>query len=74
MTSELNPPYHIVETPEIIASRIRRALPYVDPQWIVVAPDYGLNFPPGALRGKIRTMVEGVAIIEAEQQQGQGGH
>src|SRR5262249_53416320 len=33
-----------VETPGIVAQRIRRALPYVDPKKIVVAPDCGLKY------------------------------
>ena len=33
-----------VETPEIVASRIRRALPYVPAKNIIIAPDCGMNF------------------------------
>jgi len=32
---------HDVETPEIVAARIRRALPYVRPEDVIVAPDCG---------------------------------
>src|SRR5690606_25766764 len=35
-----------VETPETVASRIRRALPHVDAERIVVAPDCGLKYLP----------------------------
>ena len=35
-----------VETPETVAERIRRALPYVPPERIVVAPDCGLKYLP----------------------------
>ena len=32
-----------VETPEVVAGRVRRALPHVDPEKVVVAPDCGMN-------------------------------
>ena len=35
-----------VETPTLVAERIRRALPYVDAKNIVVAPDCGLKYLP----------------------------
>src|SRR2546425_10371538 len=33
-----------IETPEVVASRIRRALPYVSGERIIVAPDCGLKY------------------------------
>ncbi len=33
-----------VETPEVVASRIRRALPYISPERIILAPDCGLKY------------------------------
>src|SRR5262249_15626420 len=35
-----------VETPEIVAARIRRALPYVGAERITVAPDCGMKYLP----------------------------
>jgi 5-methyltetrahydropteroyltriglutamate--homocysteine methyltransferase len=58
---------HEVETPQIIAARIRRALPYVDADKIVVAPDCGLKYLPRDVAfGKIKAMADGAAIMRAE--------
>ena len=35
-----------VETPALVAERIRRALPYVAPERLIVAPDCGLKYLP----------------------------
>jgi 5-methyltetrahydropteroyltriglutamate--homocysteine methyltransferase len=37
---------HEVETSEIVAGRIRRALPFVSPERLIVAPDCGLKYLP----------------------------
>jgi 5-methyltetrahydropteroyltriglutamate--homocysteine methyltransferase len=56
-----------VETPEIVAARIRRALPYVAAERLVVAPDCGLKYLPREVAfGKMRAMVEGANIVRAE--------
>ena len=56
-----------VETPETVAARIRRALPYVAAEDIVVAPDCGMKYLPRDVAfGKMRAMVEGAAIARAE--------
>jgi len=56
-----------VETPETVAARIRRALPYVAAEDIVVAPDCGMKYLPRDVAfGKLRAMVEGAAIARAE--------
>jgi len=56
-----------VETPETVAARIRRALPYVAAENIVVAPDCGMKYLPRDVAfGKMRAMVEGAAIARAE--------
>lgn len=56
-----------VETPETVASRIRRALPHADPDKIIVAPDCGLKYLPREVaRGKIRAMAQGAALVRAE--------
>jgi 5-methyltetrahydropteroyltriglutamate--homocysteine methyltransferase len=56
-----------VETPAIVAARIRRALPYVEASRIIVAPDCGLKYLPRDVAfGKMRAMVEGAAIVRRE--------
>jgi 5-methyltetrahydropteroyltriglutamate--homocysteine methyltransferase len=56
-----------IETPETVADRIRRALPYVSPERIVVAPDCGLKYLPREVAfGKMCAMVEGAKIVRGE--------
>jgi 5-methyltetrahydropteroyltriglutamate--homocysteine methyltransferase len=56
-----------VETPATVADRIRRALPYVDANRIVVAPDCGLKYLPRDVAfGKMRAMVEGARLVRNE--------
>ena len=58
-----------VETPETVAARIRRALPHVSAQRIVVAPDCGLKYLPRDVAfAKMKAMVEGAAIVRRELQ------
>ena len=58
---------HKVETPEIVAERIRRALPHIDPARIILAPDCGMKYLPRDVAfGKMRAMVEGAAIVRRE--------
>jgi 5-methyltetrahydropteroyltriglutamate--homocysteine methyltransferase len=55
---------HEVETPQIVAARIERALPYVDARRIVVAPDCGLKYLPRAVAfGKMKAMADGARIV-----------
>ena len=56
-----------VETPETVAARIRRALPHVPAERIVVAPDCGLKYLPREVAyGKMCAMVEGARIVRRE--------
>jgi 5-methyltetrahydropteroyltriglutamate--homocysteine methyltransferase len=58
---------HDVETPELVAERIRRALPHVEPDRIIVAPDCGLKYLPREVAfGKMKAMAEGAAIVRAQ--------
>lgn len=58
-----------VETPELVAERIRRALPHVAAERIVVAPDCGLKYLPREVAfGKMKAMVDGAAIVRRELQ------
>jgi 5-methyltetrahydropteroyltriglutamate--homocysteine methyltransferase len=60
-----------VESPETVAARIRRALPYLAPEKIIVAPDCGLKYLPRDVAfGKLRAMVEGAALVRAELERG----
>jgi len=55
------------ETPEQVAARIRRALPYVQAGNVVVAPDCGMKYLPREVAdAKLRAMVEGARIVRAE--------
>jgi 5-methyltetrahydropteroyltriglutamate--homocysteine methyltransferase len=56
-----------VESADRIAERIRRALPYVDPERLIVAPDCGLKYlPREAAFGKLTAMVQGARLVRAE--------
>jgi len=56
-----------VETPEIVAARIRKALPHVPAERIIVAPDCGMKYLPRAVAfGKMKAMVDGAAIVRRE--------
>jgi 5-methyltetrahydropteroyltriglutamate--homocysteine methyltransferase len=56
-----------VETPAIVAARIRRALPYVDVSRLMIAPDCGMKYLPRDVAfGKMRAMVDGASIVRAE--------
>jgi len=56
-----------VETPEIVAQRIRRALPFVPAERLVIAPDCGLKYLSRDVAfGKMRAMVDGAAMVRRE--------
>ncbi len=56
-----------IETAATVAARIRRALPYVAPERIVVAPDCGMKYLSRDVAfGKLQAMVEGAAIVRRE--------
>ena len=56
-----------VETAEVVAQRIRRALPHVDRHRIIVAPDCGMKYLPRASAlGKMQAMVAGAALVRSE--------
>jgi 5-methyltetrahydropteroyltriglutamate--homocysteine methyltransferase len=56
-----------IETPEEVAERLRRALKYVKPQDVIVAPDCGMKYLPRAVAfGKMRAMVEGAQLLRTE--------
>ncbi|MGH8177705.1 MAG: uroporphyrinogen decarboxylase family protein [Steroidobacter sp.] len=55
------------ESPQEVAARIRKALPFVAPENIVVAPDCGMKYLPREVAdAKLRAMVEGARMMRAE--------
>jgi 5-methyltetrahydropteroyltriglutamate--homocysteine methyltransferase len=63
----LNLGTHEVEAPDTVAVRIRRALPHVSPDRLVIAPDCGLKYlPRESALGKLKAMVEGARIVRTE--------
>jgi 5-methyltetrahydropteroyltriglutamate--homocysteine methyltransferase len=58
------------ETPEVVAQRIRAALPYVPPERLIVAPDCGMKYlRRDVAYRKLRAMVLGAAIVREEVEQ-----
>jgi 5-methyltetrahydropteroyltriglutamate--homocysteine methyltransferase len=56
-----------VETPEVVAARIRRALPYVKKEDVILAPDCGMKYLPRDVAfGKMKAMVEAAKILRSE--------
>ena len=56
-----------VESPDVIAARIRRALPYVAKERVILAPDCGMKYlPRDVALGKLRSMVQAAQILRAE--------
>jgi 5-methyltetrahydropteroyltriglutamate--homocysteine methyltransferase len=56
-----------VETPEVVADRIRRALAHVPADRVVVAPDCGMKYLPRDVAfGKMQAMVAGAALVRDE--------
>ena len=60
---------HTVESPELVAERIRRALPYVNPANLLIAPDCGMKYLPREVAfGKLKAMVAGAQIVRSQLQ------
>jgi 5-methyltetrahydropteroyltriglutamate--homocysteine methyltransferase len=56
-----------IEDAEVVADRIRRALPYVPAEDIIVAPDCGMKYlPRESAFGKMRAMADGARILREE--------
>lgn len=55
-----------VETAATVAGRVRRALPFVPPERVVLAPDCGMKYlPREAADGKLRAMVAAAEALRA---------
>jgi 5-methyltetrahydropteroyltriglutamate--homocysteine methyltransferase len=60
---------HDIETPQIVADRIRRALPFISPDRLIIAPDCGLKYLPREVAfGKMKAMADGAALVRKELQ------
>ena len=56
-----------VETPEKIADRLRRALPHMPAEDIILAPDCGMKYlPPAVASGKLKAMVAAAKLMRRE--------
>jgi 5-methyltetrahydropteroyltriglutamate--homocysteine methyltransferase len=56
-----------IETPQVIASRIRRALRHVKPAQVILAPDCGMKYLPREVaQGKLAAMVAAAKQLRAE--------
>jgi 5-methyltetrahydropteroyltriglutamate--homocysteine methyltransferase len=56
------------ETADVVAERLRAALAYLPPERLVAAPDCGMKYLPRDLAfAKLQAMVDGAAIVRAEQ-------
>jgi 5-methyltetrahydropteroyltriglutamate--homocysteine methyltransferase len=56
-----------VETPDVVAGRVRRALPYVDADRIVIAPDCGMKYlPRDSAFGKMKAMSGAAAQLRRD--------
>ena len=56
-----------IETPQTIVARVKKAMAFVLPEDIILAPDCGMKYlPREAADGKMRAMVEAAKILRAE--------
>jgi 5-methyltetrahydropteroyltriglutamate--homocysteine methyltransferase len=56
-----------VETPQVVADRIRKALAHVPADRIVVAPDCGMKYlPRNVAFAKMKAMADGAALVRRE--------
>jgi 5-methyltetrahydropteroyltriglutamate--homocysteine methyltransferase len=56
-----------VETPETVAARVRRALPFVRKEDVILAPDCGMKYLPRDVAfGKLQAMVAAARMLRAE--------
>jgi 5-methyltetrahydropteroyltriglutamate--homocysteine methyltransferase len=58
-----------VETPQQVVARLKRALQYVKPEDVIVAPDCGMKYLPREVAfAKMCAMVEGARLLRSEYQ------
>lgn len=56
-----------IETPEVVAQRVRRALPFVGAERLVLAPDCGMKYLPRQVAdGKLSSLTEAARMLREE--------
>ncbi len=56
-----------IETPQKVVERLKKALKFVKPENVVVAPDCGMKYLPREVAdAKLRAMVEGARLLRTE--------
>lgn len=56
-----------IETPEVVAERIRKALKYVEPDRLIAAPDCGMKYlPRNVAYKKLESLAQGADIVRQE--------
>ena len=56
-----------VESPEVVAQRIRKALPHIDVNRVIIAPDCGLKYMPRDVAlAKMKAMADGARTVREE--------
>jgi 5-methyltetrahydropteroyltriglutamate--homocysteine methyltransferase len=56
-----------VETPDVAAGRIRRALAHIKPEQVILAPDCGMKYlPRDVAQGKLQSMVAAAQMLRRE--------
>jgi len=59
-----------VETPEVVAQRVRKALVHVAPEQVILAPDCGMKYLPREVaQGKLQSMVAAARLLRDEYAQ-----
>ena len=57
-----------VESPDVIAARVRRALAFIAPERVILAPDCGMKYlPRETAAGKLASMVAAAKLLRAER-------
>ena len=57
----------MVETPDVVVARIKRALDHVEPENVILAPDCGMKYLPRDVAfGKMKAMVAAAKALRAE--------
>jgi 5-methyltetrahydropteroyltriglutamate--homocysteine methyltransferase len=58
---------HAVESPADVAARVRRAVPFVPPERLVLAPDCGMKYlPRDVAYGKLCALAAAATALRAE--------
>src|SRR6202012_3125328 len=62
-----------IESAEVVANRIRRALPFVAAENLLIAPDCGMKYLPRETAfGKLQAMVAGAQMVRTQLTNGKG--